>query len=77
MNSYIYEVNWYSEIDESKKQNKGIVVGDSYGDAVNTLSRFYGEDEISHIKIEYVSDNIVIEVPEYVNLKDIQRCNEF
>ena len=77
MNSYIYEVNWYSEIDESKKQSKGIVVGNSYEDAINNLSRFYGEDEISCIKIEYVSDNIVIEVPEYVNLNDIQRCNEF
>lgn len=76
MNAYIFELSWYNDIDDAEVKVKGIVPGNSYEDAMNKLSYYYGEYEISNVSLEYFADNVVIEVPEYINLEDIKRMNE-
>lgn len=55
MTIFRFEIEAWNEIDEEKSIDRGIVAGETYGDAANKLANIYtkpnGENEIISMKL--------------------------
>lgn len=53
MNMYTYKLEWYNEIENKIETNYGIVLGDSYTNAVKDITTYYGEGNVESFSIQY------------------------
>lgn len=52
--------NWYNDVYEKEETSGLFLVADSYGDAVDKIVKFYGEEDLSEFKITSWSlDNFI------------------
>lgn len=65
---YRYRVFWNDECDSYKsRESTGIVVGESFTNAMENLSRYFGEDAIYRIEAEIITASPVIEDEELLD----------
>ena len=62
MGMYFYYVEYYDEYGKTNIAN-GIVCGTNYVNALNNLTEYYGEEEISKLTLEYLSDKPLVSFP--------------
>lgn len=51
---YEYKIRFYDEIDYKLHAVNGIVVGETFNEAFDRITAYYGEQNIEHIEMEYV-----------------------
>ncbi len=52
---YEYKIKFYDEIDYKLHTVNGMVVGETLNEAFDRIVAYYGEQNIEHIEMEYVS----------------------
>lgn len=73
MNFYMAEIAWYCEIDEEVRKEKCLTFGFSYADALERISKYYGEESIEKIDIEFLYESEVFPLSEesYTTIKSL------
>ena len=56
---YSYEVLFYDNMENKDCVAIGLLAGDSYEEAISKISGYYGDDNISQIKIEIISEGLI------------------
>ena len=46
-----YEIEYWNEIDEEDSTEKGLTSGNDFGEAVNRIVEYYGEDNVYSLKV--------------------------
>lgn len=67
-----YIVTYYSEFDDKIHENKGLVCADTFAEAAQELTKYYGEQETESLTLDYVDDGAVIEsseIPDDIKLE--------
>lgn len=49
-----YKITFYTDFKE--KKDEGIAFGENYGDIVNNICRYYGEDSVEEVTITLFED---------------------
>ena len=52
---YEYKIKFYDEIDYKLRTVNGMVVGETLNEAFDRIAAYYGEQNIDHIEMEYMS----------------------
>lgn len=76
MKSFIYTAKYILKtIDDEYKEysDKGIIVGDSYAEAMSQLEKFYDPEDLYELKLSSLRDGGIVFLPELpnVNLEDM------
>lgn len=74
MNFYKGKVHWYNELDERITPEQMITFGASYTDAMERIVKYYGEDNIEKVELEFFYDSDVLPINEnlYNDLNTLQ-----
>ena len=60
MKKYVfkYRVGWYNEVHNwDKTVNTGIVLADTFAEAMENITRYYGDKSMEHCTIECIAEN--------------------
>ena len=60
MNLYEYRIEYYDELDKCNKIDYGYTIAENYRAAMDNLTDWYGEDETTSIKLNYINDKNTI-----------------
>lgn len=53
---FYYQIDFWDETDNKRRQESGILAADSYGKATERVARYYGADSISSIISLYLEE---------------------
>lgn len=64
---FCFIIKYWDECLEKEAISKGFTMGKHYSDAVDKITHFYGEDNTLSLKIEYISDDDVLLLPDDID----------
>lgn len=64
MNFYMAEIDWYNELEEKTQKEKCLTFGSSYADATERLVKYYGENNLEKVTLEFLYDSEVLPLSE-------------
>ena len=72
MNIFKYTVTYYDAFDNKIRERKGLVCANTFAEAVNELTEYYGESETESLALDYITDGAVVEsceIPDDIKLE--------
>lgn len=64
MNFYRGKLTWFNELDEKTTSEQIITFGVTYIDAMERIVKYYGEDSIEKVELEFFYDSDVLPINE-------------
>lgn len=75
-NMFEFLIHIYDEVEHKNVNRRGIVSASSLTEATKQLSNFYGEDNLIEIKLRYITNDRVLEIPNNVNVEGMTGFNK-
>ena len=69
---FYFNISYFDADDKETGREHGIIAAHTYMDAMNELTKYYGEDELVEVLLFPMTDSNLIVLPNHITSKEIK-----